>query len=595
MTIRKIGFAVVVALLLSALSASWAHAEAGQWNVAGEALSGAASVATEKSGSTALELSVPELGIKLTAAGAECVECTIENDGTAHSAGKLRFTGVTVSEPEGCAVASTLTTNSLEDEVITSGEQVYDKFTPASGETLITVKLSECAFAGKYKLVGTLAGRSPGATGEEWVNQQLTFNGSTAGAELTFGGKPAVVMGETSSHLTGAYEGEAFSASVTVPVPGHWNLAFSELSGAASVATEKSGSTALELSVPEFGIKLTAAGVECVECTIENDGTAHVAGRLRFTGVTVNEPEGCAVSSELTTNALKGEMAMYEGSSYLRTRPVEGGTVVQVKLSECAFAGKYNLTGTFAGLSPTTTGEEWVNRTLTFNGNTAGAELKLGGKPATMMGEVSNHLTGTNAGKSFSASLSPPSKAGEWTFNGSPLSGPKEVVAEKSGSTALELSVPEFGIKLTAAGVECVECTIYNDGTAHGLGKLKFTGVTINEPEGCTVASTLQTLAVTSEVIMFEGSAYDVIFPQTGETFITVKLSECAFAGKYSLTGTLAGTLTNGTGVEAATQVLAFNGSSAAGTALDFGGKPAFVMGEVANTLVGGGVFGAHN
>jgi hypothetical protein len=193
------------------------------------------------------------------------------------------------------------------------------------------------------------------------------------------------------------------------------------------------------------------------------------------------------------------------------------------------------------------------------------------------------------------------SSPGHWLVNGNILGAgvTKSVEAHKTSTeTKLELSAPSLGVKLTATGISCVECTIYNDGTAHSAGKLKFTGVTVDEPEGCTVASELTTAELTDEVIMSgtgaEEHTYDLFYPQVeGGTFITIRLSECAIAGKYKVTGTVAGKSTNETGVESGAQTLTFNGTNTAGASLALGGKEAFLMGEVENSLVGGGEFSA--
>lgn len=214
MKIRKLAMAVVAVLALYAFGASIAQAEAGSWTVEGAELSGSAEVRMYPANSaTAIELSSPGRGVKLTAGGIECVGCTIYNNGTAHGAGRLALVGIEVDEPEGCVVvAKTIKTKALEYEVIMSGGATYVEFFPAEGSTILTVQLTECAAAGKYKVTGTVAGLFSSGTGFEAFAQALRFQGNTAGAKLQFGGTEAALMGEVNVELGGGHALESFTA-----------------------------------------------------------------------------------------------------------------------------------------------------------------------------------------------------------------------------------------------------------------------------------------------------------------------------------------------------------------------------------------------
>ena len=76
--------------------------------------------------------------VKLTATGVECIEATIFNEGGAgKDSGKLKFTGVTVSEPANCDVlGGEIETNELKTELyMDSGStHAFDKFEPARSD-----------------------------------------------------------------------------------------------------------------------------------------------------------------------------------------------------------------------------------------------------------------------------------------------------------------------------------------------------------------------------------------------------------------------------------------------------------------------------
>jgi hypothetical protein len=161
----------------------------------------------------------------LTATGVECVGATITNTtvGGVHmavDAGRLRFTGVTVMEPEGCVVdeganLGTFTTEPLTTtlEMDTAEHTVaIDKFTPTTGTKLATIKLrgAKCAAEGNYPAEGFFVGRAVFRTVVRNAEQPLIFDKVMAESSgLILAGKPADIFGEV------VYEranGEAFGA-----------------------------------------------------------------------------------------------------------------------------------------------------------------------------------------------------------------------------------------------------------------------------------------------------------------------------------------------------------------------------------------------
>jgi hypothetical protein len=196
---------LLATLALSAMVAS--AASAAEWYVNGSLLSGSTAVNAKNNGELTLTSTVLGSPFKLKAKGLSCSGCTISNPG-AKSAGKLVFTEVSVVEPSGCKVASTLTTNALVDEVIMDPSNVagpvFDKFSPAEGTGFITIKVEGCAAAGSYKVNGTATGQSPYATGVEKAEQPLAFGSTqqtTGGGALTLGSNAATLTGEAINTL----------------------------------------------------------------------------------------------------------------------------------------------------------------------------------------------------------------------------------------------------------------------------------------------------------------------------------------------------------------------------------------------------------
>jgi hypothetical protein len=174
--------------------------------------------------------------VKLTATGIECINnagtggngtASIVQEGSpgsfsAHDEGRLRFTGVTVSEPPNCAVeGGTVTTNELVSELYmdsTLPAITFDKFEPKTGAAgnFATVKVINkekgvnCSVAGNRIAKGVAWGEAENHTGVEAVNQPLTF--SLPGEE-TAGGSGALVFAGNPAHLTGTVNNELAGAS----------------------------------------------------------------------------------------------------------------------------------------------------------------------------------------------------------------------------------------------------------------------------------------------------------------------------------------------------------------------------------------------
>jgi hypothetical protein len=232
--LKKLGAALGVVAALGAVLASNALAKAITQDVkwytgAGLAkeLGGAETLGAEAvaAGTFSTKVGVNEIELEWT--GVECVECTIQNaGGAAIGSGKLKFTGVKVVKPAGCAVAATLTTKALslqadwmEENPTTHlpEEPNYWKFAPTAGEetAFVTFELTGmgCALAGTFIPKGTLFVRSANATNTAAVAQETVSSAAInagAGGTLHVGTEPAVLTGRIKFKLSGALAGEVF-------------------------------------------------------------------------------------------------------------------------------------------------------------------------------------------------------------------------------------------------------------------------------------------------------------------------------------------------------------------------------------------------
>lgn len=226
MRLKKLGTALVVVLALGAVVASNAFAaavgEAATWRTgsAGTVLTGSETVTTTGSGE--LVTTIGETPLVLKATGVECSGCKIENsEGFAIGAGKLKFTGVTVSSPATCAVSGgSITTTALDTtSYYMIGSGWYTWIHPLTGTTLATVTLTKgtgaCALSGSYVIGGSVFLKMANSTGSFVVTQSSTSSGAInaeAGGSLEFGSKKAELNGTATMALSGAKAGEVFGA-----------------------------------------------------------------------------------------------------------------------------------------------------------------------------------------------------------------------------------------------------------------------------------------------------------------------------------------------------------------------------------------------
>ncbi len=184
----------------------------------------------------------------------------------------------------------------------------------------------------------------------------------------------------------------------------------------------------------------------------------------------------------------------------------------------------------------------------------------------------------------------------KWYVGASPgteLAGSETVGAEAVGSATFTTEVGSTKYVLEATGVECVGCSIENSGgTAIGSGHLKFKGVTVKEPAGCSVASEFETTSLSLTPDWMIGSTnYWKFAPAAGETkeIATLAILGCPLATTLVPKGSVAIQATNSTGT--ASVAVQVNTSApiqaAAGFSLKVGTKQFSISGSF-NLRLGG-------
>ena len=204
-------------------------------------------------------------------------------------------------------------------------------------------------------------------------------------------------------------------------------------------------------------------------------------------------------------------------------------------------------------------------------------------------------LVGVMANSAFAVAVTEPAK---WFVTGSELKGSQAVTSSLDTGTVavLETEVGEWSLTINASGLECVGCTIFNEGgLARGNGKLKFTGVTVVTPTGCEVsggAVETSALAVNANymgVLEKEFATTVALANREGPTkpiaTVTLKAKTgktCAISGPYIVKGNLFVKWVWGTGVPFARNFIQSSPviNAVGGGGLTFGAKPATLTAE---------------
>lgn len=182
----------------------------------------------------------------------------------------------------------------------------------------------------------------------------------------------------------------------------------------------------------------------------------------------------------------------------------------------------------------------------------------------------------------ISASAVSSAQAFKWTIEKATLgSGKSEIVSialEATTTAVLEGKVLGKKIKITATGLASTGAQISQlNNEASDSGALELTGVTVDEPAGCTIKNKkIGTFSLVSEVREVDKVIFDHYAPASGTTLANVEIEGCGQAGTYPLKGAIYSTV-GSPGFETISQQQMFSPSTqkAATGTLTLGSEPA--------------------
>jgi len=167
-----------------------------------------------------------------------------------------------------------------------------------------------------------------------------------------------------------------------------------------------SAKAALTSKVQNQSFKLTATGLKCgvlslcqIKQVIEGEAAhAKIEGKLTFTGVSIDEPTGCSVATEITTTELVAEVITVTGTAYVKFSPKSGTTLANITITGCAVAETYPVKGSVCA-ETWSLGTETALQRAAFsefiNNRSCGpGSLKVGAEPAVITGEATYRLPG---------------------------------------------------------------------------------------------------------------------------------------------------------------------------------------------------------
>jgi hypothetical protein len=193
--------------------------------------------------------------------------------------------------------------------------------------------------------------------------------------------------------------------------------------------------------------------------------------------------------------------------------------------------------------------------------------------------------------------------AADWYVEETKLSGSSSLEIGEPEGEKIELQTTILGTKflMTASGATCSGCTASNPGADVSV-TFQFTGLKIDAPTGCSVASSVTTNALSGFLMMDPsgGTTTFVLFQPviSGGSWFTFTVSGCALAGSYKVTGTLT-CETSPTGTAVVKQPLKCNAASqtTGGGSLKVDTNPATFTGTLKAWLKGtflGRLFSGH-
>jgi hypothetical protein len=315
------------------------------------------------------------------------------------------------------------------------------------------------------------------------------------------------------------------------------------LSGSESVAGTGSG----------FTIVSTVLGSPTqIQCSSASTSGSIVGGgtgtsTIGLSGCSVSQPSGCSLASPLS---LSGNLELVEVSGVLFQKFVssgEGFGNVEFTGAACPFAGIVaSLKGSFAGRELSSAMA--ANHSVSFNKEKSGwpaVELKLGKAAATIGGEVTQHLSGSQAYHAWRGIWQ--GTHGGWEEElGSAFSqsealfvsgGPVSFNATISGGTKISFSCSEA----SAGGWATIK-----PGGSETLPAPTFSGCKVESPSNCTLlGNKVQFESVTGTLTRVNGAVYEKFTPSNPEgAFMAMHFegSLCPIAGtSYEVKGSFAG------------------------------------------------------
>lgn len=217
--IRRAGLGILCTVALGALTAGNAFAaHSPHWVVNGTTFTEAESVQVDNT--TPIRLELP----KFATISCETVSAsgTILSEYEFQSTGGPTFGDCTVPAAAVCTVRSpgqsvgTIKFEPIKSELIGVGESVYQKFTTWVGDFFeLEVLGSECSFAGKWPIAGSIAAERigpPSSVAPEWELSRRVSE--VTGAHLRLGEKELFVTGRLAWLLVGANAAETWGASL---------------------------------------------------------------------------------------------------------------------------------------------------------------------------------------------------------------------------------------------------------------------------------------------------------------------------------------------------------------------------------------------
>jgi|GEM_PF-4094958 len=188
-----------------------------------------------------------------------------------------------------------------------------------------------------------------------------------------------------------------------------------------------------------------------------------------------------------------------------------------------------------------------------------------------------------------------PAQAYKWMIEGSTVaSGSSEnisIALEKSTTAVFHGKVLGKAITITATGLNAGAGTKISqlNNEARTSGTLELTGVTVDEPFGCTIKNNkITTFNLVAEVREVDKTIFNHWAPETGTTLANVVVEGCGVAGTYPLNGAIYSTVESPK-FEAVSQLQQFSKEiqEAATGSLTLGSEPADLTMRAYSSLSG--------